>query len=96
MSGSYRILVEDTQRANSACIKSDHSREALRCGLDVKPEAASRDGHKRKGNMRKTFVAKIMRLALVSGAMAACSSARWRAVRSRKNITVATVKPMTN
>jgi hypothetical protein len=57
--------VENAQRANSACIKSDQSREELRSGLDVKPEAASRNGHKRKGNMRKTFV--VLAILLAAG-----------------------------
>ena len=37
----------------------------MRCGLDVKPEVASRDGHKRKGNMKKTFV--VLAILLAAG-----------------------------
>jgi hypothetical protein len=66
------LFMEDSQRANSVCRESDHSREEMSCGLDVEPEVAFRDGRNKKENMKKLQIA-ILATAL-AGAMSASAS----------------------
>jgi hypothetical protein len=66
--------MEDSQRANSVCRESDHSREGMSCGLDAEPEVAFREGQNRKIKMKVRKLQLAILAVGLAGAMSASAA----------------------